>query len=118
MEPFGVTGFPTLLYFENGEFQYKYEGTGINEPNCVIDWAALESNWIGRIVASVDPWLGPRTRKAIVDFMMNPSPNFKGPKQDVEKKQDEMLVGIPDEVYVLNSANFEDFVDSNPKDRG
>ena len=49
--------------------------------------------------------------------MMNPSPNFKGPKQDVEKKQDEMLVGIPDEVYVLNSANFEDFVDSNPKER-
>ena len=48
--------------------------------------------------------------------MLNPSPNFKGPKQDVEKKQDEMLVGIPDEVYVLNSANFEDFVDSNSKD--
>ena len=48
--------------------------------------------------------------------MLNPSPNFKGPKQDVEKKQDEMLVGIPDEVYVLNSANFEDFVDNNSKD--
>lgn len=63
-----------------------------------------------------NPRLGARTRKAIVDFMLNPSPNFKGPKQDVEKKQDEMLVGIPDEVYVLNSANFEDFVDSNSKD--
>ena len=50
--------------------------------------------------------------------MLNPSPNFKGPKQDVEKKQDEMLVGIPDEVYVLNSANFEDFVDNYPKERG
>ena len=50
--------------------------------------------------------------------MLNPSPNFKGPKQETEKKQDEMLVGIPDEVNVLNSANFEDFVDSNPKDRG
>ena len=26
LQPFGVTGFPTLLYFESGEFQYKYEG--------------------------------------------------------------------------------------------
>ena len=36
-----------------------------------------------------NPRLGARTRKAIVDFMLNPSPNFKGPKQDVEKKQDD-----------------------------
>ena len=30
LQPFGVTGFPTLLYFESGEFQYKYEGKVIN----------------------------------------------------------------------------------------
>ena len=29
--PYGVTGFPTLLYFEKGEFKYKYEGQRTRE---------------------------------------------------------------------------------------
>ena len=31
LTPFGVTGFPSLLYFENGEFKYKYEGPRTRE---------------------------------------------------------------------------------------
>ena len=83
LQPFGVTGFPTLLYFENGEFQYKYQG--------------------------------PRTRDGIVKFMRNPTESAQASQAAEETKKDEMLIDIPDEVTILDSTNFEDFVDANSK---
>lgn len=83
LAPYGVTGFPTLIYFENGDFKYNYGG--------------------------------PRTREAIVKFMMNPDPNFSKEKQAEEQQQDEMLLDIPDEVVVLDHKTFEDFVEQYQK---
>jgi len=81
LTPYGVTGFPTLLYFENGEFQYRYQG--------------------------------PRTREAMVKFMLNPDPNFGNAPEKEDVKIDEMLIDIPEEVAILDHKNFEDFVEAN-----
>lgn len=82
LEPYGVTGFPTLLYFEDGEFKYRYEG--------------------------------PRERKAIGDFMLNPSEAFSGSKED-ESSHDEIILDMPEEVTILNHRTFEDFMESHKK---
>ena len=59
--------------------------------------------------------VGPRTRDGIVKFMRNPAPNFKGTKQPVEEKQDEMLRDLPEEITILDHKTFEDFVDNHEK---
>ena len=77
LEPYHVTGFPSLLFFEKGEFQFKYNG--------------------------------PREKDAIVKFMLDPNPAFSEDAKNEESEKDEILMGLPEEVTVLNHKNFEEF---------
>ena len=76
-----MTGFPSLLFFEKGEFQFKYNG--------------------------------PREKDAIVKFMLDPNPAFSEDAKNEESEKDEILMGLPEEVTVLNHKNFEEFVEEN-----
>ena len=76
-----MTGFPSLLFFEKGEFQFKYNG--------------------------------PREKDAIVRFMLDPNPAFSEDAKNEESEKDEILMGLPEEVTVLNHKNFEEFVEEN-----
>jgi thioredoxin-like negative regulator of GroEL len=105
---YGVKAFPTLLYFEGGQFQYTYEGANTKYvvfSRCVY-FLVLQLLYQYNTYTVVHSWIHFELifhRAAIVEFLKNPRKDYGAKEEDPDWTEE------AGDVVHLTDETFDDF---------